>query len=410
MLVVRTPLGFEATVQDIATIHFSLTKLRERDDYIIGLLKIRAYMAGSWYQVFLGTFNLSSSQSRKNTIKYVKEFLKGTALTGIDWDSLIEGFAAEVFRQYYEPARATRLTNMENTSIPYLLYPLLPERVPVLIYAPGGAGKSIFALYVAVLLQSGRDLGLNPRDPVNVLYVDWELDETLMSSRFSQLVIEGLDTKEPPLYLRASHTLSDELNNIISNVQENDVKLVVLDSAGMALGGDINDASTVIHLFQEVRKLTDLGVTVLILTHISKAHKEREDGALPIGSIFFENLSRMTWELKCSKMPGDPSTYMYALYCRKSNFGYAEPIVIKVAWEDGLAFIEPANAKDTAAMTGSTLKDITLELLLENGEMSVDALSKMLGASKQVVWNTLSDLKREGRVEHVARGKWRAVQ
>lgn len=408
----KTPLGYSAVyTHDVGDIYLDLTRMREKDEHIVGVLKIRALSGGRWYHLFVGSFNVTSSNSRKQTTKHIQSLVKGSAFEQVEWDILLERFAAEVYKKHFEPQLAEPLEEFpENPSISYLLYPILPQNVPSLIYAPGGAGKSMFALYVAVLLQSGYDFYYNKQEPVNVLYVDWELDKQLMSARYSQMVIEEVEEKKPPLYLRATHTLSDEIGNILTNIQEHSIKLVILDSAAPAIGGDINDAGAVIRFFQEIRKITEMNVTVLILTHVSKAHKEREDGAMPVGSVFFENLARMTWELKCWKHPAFEKTYVYALYNRKSNFGHHEPVGIRIRWQDGLAFIETTNLEAENAITGSTLKDMVLALLYENDEISATELAKTLGTTKQTIWNILSDLKKQGLVEPSQRGYWRAIK
>jgi len=409
VVVTKTPKGFEAVVNSaFGTVILQASKITEGDEDLNALLSIRLLQATSTIHIFSGKINLSSARSRKTTANYVRDIVAGTPLQEFEWAQVIERFAVEVYRKVNEPILAAHLDILENVpTIEYLLYPLLPKRVPSLIYAAGGAGKSILALYFATLIQSGYDLNYHPTQPANVLYIDWELDKQIMNTRFNQLVIEGIEEKRPPLYLQALRPLSEEVDNILENIARHDIELVIIDSAALAIGGDIIDAGAVINFFRQIRKINEAGATVLIISHVSKAHKEREDGALPVGSIFFENLARNTWELKFWRVH-ETSRFVYALYNRKSNFGLHDPIAVSIEWKDGLAFVSPT-ADLSSAPTGNTISDMILELLQE-GDYTVAELAKHIGVPNQTISSVLNRLKREGYIERRGEGKWGLVR
>ncbi len=410
--VIKTPLGFEGIEYfSEYDVYLYLRKVRESGEHIVGDIQIKALSGGKQYSLYFGRFNVTSANSRKQTARYIAELVEGSVFAKTDWAVLLEKFAQEVYKKIYEPKEALPLEPLEeHPEVPFLLYPLLPERVPVLLYAPGGVGKSLIALYIAILLQSGYDLHYNKRDPVNVLYVDWELDRELMNIRFNQIVPEELEEKKAPLYMQATHTLADEIADILVHVREKDVKLVILDSAGMAIGGDINDATAVIRFYQEVRKITEMGATVLILTHVAKSQKSQDDETTPIGSAFFEYLARMTWELKYWKHPAFESAYVHALYNRKSNFGKKDPVAFRVRWRDGLAFIELTDVETEGAITGVTQADTVLMALRENGPLSLNDLAQITGINKQSLKVLLSRMKREGLLQNDGQGFWRSVR
>lgn len=411
MVISRIPQGFEAILPSHlgnGTIVLQAKKITPDDEDLSAYLTIRLQSNSSFVHVFSGKIRLTSPRSRKTVANYIEEVVKNTPLQEFEWAKIIERFAVEVCNKTNEPIFAAPLDVLESVPpVEYLLFPLLPKRVPSLIYAPGGAGKSILALYFAILVQSGYDLRHNPTAPANCLYIDWELDRFLMNTRFNQIVIEDIEEKKPPFYLRASRPLSDEVDNILENIAKYNITFVVIDSAALAMGGDIIDASSVINFFREVRKLNEAGATVLIISHVSKAHKERGDGALPVGSIFFENLARNTWELKFWRIH-ETQRFVYALYNRKSNFGLHEPIAVSIEWKDGLAFIS-RDADLSDARTGNTVSDMILELLQE-GDFTVAELAKQIGVPNQSVSSILNRLKREGYIERKGEGKWGLVR
>lgn len=415
MIISRTALGFEG-IEELETggqLHLSLFRLHEKDSHLVGLLKVRAILDGTAYHIYLGSINITSSQSRRQLSNHIKSLTKGSTLEDVDWDILIENLSAEIYKLYFEPKRPERLTIYEDLpSVEYTMYPLIPKGVPVLVFAPGGVGKSIIALYVCTLYETGYNLWHRPEPHEgSALYVDWELDKALTSKRFSQIVLEGVESKNAPLYMQATHPIREEIENILIAIEEHNVKLIVIDSVAPAIGGDINEASSVIEFFEHIRKITAMGVSILILSHVSKADKQREDGATPVGSVFFENLSRMTWELKVWRSPATEGVYLYALYNRKSNFGYHKPHAIKIAWEEGAAIISPLSMDELKQLgqTGSQ-KDLILSLLYEYKQMSVEDIAKALGTSKNVIWKVLSQMKAEGLVDSLERGVWTVVR
>jgi len=408
----QTPIGFSAMFNvPEGMVYIDLSKVREHETYLVGILKITAVIQNNRYRIFLGYFNTTSSQSRNATAKHIKSVVANSLLSNIQWEGVLEKFATEVYNLYYSPKKAQMLQKREFTANKYLLYPLIPQSVPTLFYAPGGAGKSLLALYLTLLVHNGFDLYGSKTTPANALYVDWEMDFELMSDRFSQIISEDVQDVElkPPFYYQAQHALRDELEDILTNVEENNIKFIILDSAAMAISGDIVDAAAVIDFFQNIRKITSLGISVAIITHISKAHKEKDDGVMPVGSVFFENLARMTWEVKAIFMPNNLNVMQICLYNRKSNFGYHEPIGFQVTWESGNAFIKRVELDDNVK-TGNSLQDMILSLLKDRQSLSISELAELTGVSKNSLSVTLNRLSQKGWVRNSARGEWEIIK
>jgi len=103
-----------------------------------------------------------------------------------------------------------------------------------------------------------------------------------------------------PLYRRCLGSILDETSEIAKTIAKHEIGLVIVDSAGPACGGDIMSAELAIQFFNALRKVTaSTNAAVLILTHTTKADRREENQRrLPIGSVYFENLSRATWEIR----------------------------------------------------------------------------------------------------------------
>ena len=72
-------------------------------------------------------------------------------------------------------------------------------------------------------------------------------------------------------------------------IVENDIKLIIVDSFGGALAGEINDADASMQLANSLRSL---GVTVLGIDHVSKSSSDS-----PIGTVYKVNLARNLWSV-----------------------------------------------------------------------------------------------------------------
>ncbi len=101
-------------------------------------------------------------------------------------------------------------------------------------------------------------------------------------------------------------------------VAEHDIELVILDSVGPACG-DIMAPDLIIRAFNAVRHITSYtGAAALLLGHTTKEdRKQGNQYRLPLGSIYFENLPRATWELRSEE--GDSDVLEVGLFSRKSN-------------------------------------------------------------------------------------------
>src|SRR3972149_7641884 len=78
------------------------------------------------------------------------------------------------------------LADYKPQNMTWLLEYAIPDKFPTAIYGDGGLGKSYLGLYFAILAALGKQkfLGFEfPPEPLNVLYLHWELDVDEFSRR-----------------------------------------------------------------------------------------------------------------------------------------------------------------------------------------------------------------------------------
>jgi hypothetical protein len=189
----------------------------------------------------------------------------------------------------------------------YLVEALVLGAYVTLLYGDGGVAKSLLALALAVAIAGDAEEWLGRRvESGPVLYLDFELDAEEQARRLRQLCrIAGRD-REPPenlLYMSAvGHRALDVFSAARKACEEHGVVMVVLDSYGVALGGDAEASKDIIAFNNEVLEpFRAMGVAVLVIDHQSKqqaGQSYQSKGAF--GSVFKSNLARSVIQVEAT--------------------------------------------------------------------------------------------------------------
>ena len=254
--------------------------------------------------------NLSSGRSKNDLVK--------TLSSRIDlenWQGIVETVCYRSIQRHWEGADPILIGERpKRTEIPYLLYPVIRKDAPCILYGPSGIGKSYVTLYLSALVQHNISVGPFIPQQANVLYLDWESGEDDLNERL-QALNKGLEI-ETQMYYRYCHLpMVDDTETIRQLIVEYDIGLIVVDSKGAAMGGNINEAKETMGLFNAIRSF---GVTSLIIDHVAK---EKNSG--PIGSVYSVNEARNVWEMMAnnSQTMGERGISRIGLYHRKTNVG-----------------------------------------------------------------------------------------
>ena len=236
---------------------------------------------------------------------------------GIPWEQMVEDLSGIVIDTYRTGHPALKLSEVDlSDSIAWRIDNLLLDGEINLIWADGGTGKSMFALFLSVLAQQGwmsSEHGLIV-EPSNVLYLDYETKPKEVATRarmiHAGLKLEASDverTSSKIIYNKCEHTFVEEEDYIQDLIYKNDINLVVIDSMGRAVSGEMESSESVLPFMASVERLN---TTVLIISHSNK------QGTL-FGSAYTSNSARLVWEAKRS---GSNIQGMdFSLFCRKAN-------------------------------------------------------------------------------------------
>jgi len=251
-------------------------------------------------------------------------------------------------------------------------------------------------------VESGIDF-FGKVKPGRVMYLDWETGKDELNRR-AYMMSRGMGWKQMscPIYVSCKLPLIQCVDNIVRKALENNVVLVIVDSAGPACGGDILSAEAALNLFQAVRQFTSRGIAVLLLTHVSKSERKDNGQRLPIGSVYFENYPRLTWEIRSEKVSQD--NYVVSFFCRKSNVGYHPPAGFFMSFIDKSVMFTHTDVEERSQE--KTLVE-TIEEALTESPKTIQELASILTISTDVVRVTLHRMKQKGIVEKDGEGKWR---
>jgi archaellum biogenesis ATPase FlaH len=165
----------------------------------------------------------------------------------------------------------------------WLIKPLIPRNQLVVIFAPGGTGKSLLALYIAAGLATGRDIFGIEHEPISVLYMDYEMQQAQLYERLTAMGYNN-DTdltrlhyaSLPPIASLDTPEGAKEVCDLARSVQ---AELVIIDTFSRAVEGAENDADTVRNFYRwTALKLKTEGRSLLRIDHAGKDLKKGARG------------------------------------------------------------------------------------------------------------------------------------
>ena len=169
-------------------------------------------------------------------------------------------------------------TDFWNQTFPaedWLIEPIIPRNQLVVIFAPGGTGKSLLALYIAAGLATGRNLFGKDNNPVNVLYMDYEMQQSQLHERLTAMGYNK-DTDLTRLHYAslppiASLDKPEGAKQICDIARACQAELVIIDTFSRAVEGAENEADTVRNFYRWTAiNLKQEGRSLLRIDHAGK--------------------------------------------------------------------------------------------------------------------------------------------
>lgn len=180
----------------------------------------------------------------------------------------------------------------------WLAEPVIPRGRAIALYAPAKAGKSTIVLAVAAAVATGRRiLGLYRAEPVEVLYLDYEMTQSDLQQRLLELGYGPSDDMSRLHYaLLPSMPPLDTVDGaraLLELVDRTAAQLVVVDTFGRAVEGDEDSADTVRAFYRH----TGLTLKARNVTYLRTDHSGKDTSKGQRGSSAKNDDVDLVWRL-----------------------------------------------------------------------------------------------------------------
>ena len=311
--------------------------------------------------IYRTRLNLISIQSKT---KFVNEMKR--KIPPIEWADVVENITEQTLARYREGNEVMKIGSIQDEGMPsYQAFPIVRSDGVNILFGQGAQGKSYISTFICMLVQSGMDHAGIVTEQGNVLYLDWEDSWQSVNRRVMALKKGNNDTLHDIDHVDMSGTTIDtEMSNIIRMVEDRDISLVVIDSFGMAVGGNQNEGDYVKGVMSS---LNELKASVLVIDHVSK-----ENGDTPIGSNYKQTSARNVWKIDKSQNLGANIVEVGLYHTKANNSKLFAPVGLRLEFINDMydqtdrVLISPIDVENSDALADQLPVAKKIEKALKN--------------------------------------------
>jgi len=287
--------------------------------------------------IYISGYHLLSISHKESLVRALKNIDDK-----IKWATIVNQITVQCLSRIREGSPIVWLNSKLGAIKPeYLVYPLFVQNNPNIIYGDRSSAKSLFMILMTILLSCDWGecpYGLLFPKVCTVLILDWENDE-FTTGWTKQSLLRGFNEDFFDLevaYLHCDRSLAKSIPEIQKKINEVGANVILIDSLGLAVGGNLNDTEPALTFFRALRQLP---VTPLIIAHTAK-DKENKFRTV-YGNAYYENLSRSIWEV-CKVQAEGAKELTLSMYHRKAPpfSGYSSPLGFKFTFSGDRIFVE----------------------------------------------------------------------
>jgi len=375
----------------------------------------RVSAPGSKKDIFSGRLNLLSLSNRE----LYRRQLDAMFGKEFGWTAHINIATSMIRNAYLMSDDAVQLADVDPVVAHrgFLVAPFLPAHQPSIFFGDGEAGKT-FQAYLLALCVAHKMAYLKfdvPAEHGRVMIVDYETDKETAKVRLLRL-LKGLSLGWPQdrlIYWGARGiSLPAQKEAIKRRVLEDDVRLLVIDSAAAACGEPRNEQEVLAYF----NALAYIGVTSLTIAHVSHGDGTQRQRYKPFGSVFWHNAARSTWYV--TRVQGGGADMEVGLINRKmSNGPRHKPLAVTMKFDDS----DPLGSIRVETASGDDVPEIRNELPLPQRFMTLLRVGERVGrtephtteelcaqswVSEDAGKRVLTGLERKGEIHSAGDGLW----
>ena len=343
--------------------------------------------------------NFTSNQVRSRLIKTLTEEDSQRKIP-LDWGDIINQLSYIVMERSREGEPVRELWTYDDMPAPeFFLKPLLYKGLPTIIFGEKAVCKSTIGLLVytsLILPWQDNPMGWEvPDRSIKVLYADYEVDYEIAQYNIKQIQ-SGMGLADFPLYYRrCSLPLADDIEQLHYHMSRLNAEVLIVDSLGPAVGGDLKDPGQALKFTSMLRQLR---CATLIIGQTSKDKETKTKSTF--GSVFFEYYARNIFEIKKVQEEGDASLDI-AIYNTYHNLGKKFPAKgYHLDFDNGTQIEQQAiTVRELVARMGTQAE--ILDLLKDNQAMTTMDIMEELEIKRGAADMALKRLKEKGKIKKV---------
>ncbi len=262
----------------------------------------------------------------------------------------------------------------------FLIEPYVLVEGGTLLFAPPGSGKSYLCMAMSVSLEHADTIDQeyllwNGLVQANTTYINLERSRRSMRARLARVNMAlGLRPESTLRFLHGrGRSLKDISDAIRRDIQEQGVRVIILDSISRAGQGDLNDNQTANAI---IDLLNGFGVSWVAIGH---PPRDSQDHAY--GSIFFDAGADLVVRCRSVHQPGQDLGISLE-WIKGNDVDVFPPTYYGMQFEkDGISSIYKANVwdfPDLAIGKPPTMKEQVVQYLLEVGHASATEIAARL--------------------------------
>ena len=273
--------------------------------------------------------------------------------------------------------QCVRLAHCSTEPVNWLIDGLVPEGFPSYLYAREGLGKSFLAALLAVEVCRGGGSFMGHsylEEPVNVLYVDYELSSGVHVER-GQKIARGLNLPGIPenlFYINPEVPIMAALPDIKKLIARNNIGFIIVD-AWQSAGLDSFDPAVAAAYFAAMR---GLGVASLTIDHEKKSQNGIDSG----GDSFYGGVHKLTQSrsgFRLTRTGDGKNPVTLLLRQTKNSFGpLAEDMTFDVNFEGDRISFTQSNAPNPEDRDCELIAKAIAEMEAEGARVNRTALTE----------------------------------
>ncbi len=279
---------------------------------------------------------------------------------------------------------------------------------PIVAFGAGGVAKSFAMLAggIAIASASGAErwLGFQILDHGYVLYLDFELDVDEQHRRVRDLCAGmGIPTPKRLAYLSGVGIDPEKaFMKALAFVEKYEAKAVIIDSMGLAMGGDMEKGKEVLAFHgRYINPLRKAGATPFIVDHEGKLQAgEKHKDKSPFGSAYKAWASRSVLQFQFEEYREETSELDIRVRQTKTNFGpKIDPVGVRFTFGDKKVSMGTYELPDEELLEEESrpVKERIITALAFEGATNKQ-LQQITGASEGTIRNKLSELRSDGLI------------